>query len=78
MHQNLRAGVETRPYGWIDNPQFCSIFIFAWLGKGKTVPPDRLFRSVQIRNLLHGFICHGDGDRTAATAVFNHDHNRKG
>ena len=60
------------------NPQFCSIFIFAWLGKGKTVPPDRLFRAVQIRNLLHGFICHGDGDRTAATTVFNHDHNRKG
>ena len=22
MHQNRRAGVETRPYGWIHNPQF--------------------------------------------------------
>ncbi len=22
LHQNLRAGVETRPYGWKDKPQF--------------------------------------------------------
>ena len=22
LHQNRRAGVETRPYGWIDKPQF--------------------------------------------------------